>query len=254
KLNSRVTGIALDGDRVTSVKLAQNGEIACDYLIATIPLPELVQMLRPPPEARYLEVARRLGFRSIRFLNILINRPQVSDNTWIYVPETDILFFRVQEPKNWSPQNAPEGKTSLILEIACNVGDAVWSAPDDEIYRRCCADLNRMGFDIERDTIRYFSTRVPHGYPVYDLEYRAKLSALYELTGRIRNLICCGRQGLFRYNNMDHSMKMGFLAADHVLRGASREAIFRVGVEASLFEYDNVLQETRPEPAKAQSA
>ena len=147
-----------------------------------------------------------------------------------------MLFFRIQEPRNWSPLNAPEGKTSLILEIACNKDDDIWRAPDAEIYDRCKADLKRMGFDIAEKTLGYFSTHAEHAYPVYDLEYTSKLDTIRRTLDALPNVICCGRQGLFRYNNMDHSMHMGFLAADVILGRAPREQVWAVGAEGEIFE------------------
>jgi hypothetical protein len=52
----------------------------------------------------------------------------------------------------------------------------------------------------------------------------------------MENLLTVGRGGLFRYNNMDHSIKMGLLAARHVGRGDSRDAVLDIAKEQSVFE------------------
>ncbi len=224
--------------RVTCRRSGQTIEVRAKDIVSTIPAPSFIHALRPAPDAAVVAAVDRLEFRGIRFLNLMLDMPQVSANTWIYASDADTLFFRIQEPRNWSPHNAPDGQTSLILEIACNEGDGTWTASDDAIYARCIADLRRMGFDVEAQTLGYFSTRAAHAYPVYGLDYTEKLRTIWEGIKPLDRVICCGRQGLFRYNNMDHSMHMGFLAADAILGVVPRDAVWQVGTEGAIFERD----------------
>jgi protoporphyrinogen oxidase len=54
-------------------------------------------------------------------------------------------------------------------------------------------------------------------YPVYDDAYAARLRSVAAGLAPIANLALAGRNGLHRYNNMDHAMKSGLLAAENVL-------------------------------------
>ena len=56
-------------------------------------------------------------------------------------------------------------------------------------------------------------------YPVWDVDFEKNLSVLLEYERSIENLIMNGRPGLFFYNNLHHSLDMGFVAADHILSG-----------------------------------
>src|SRR5260370_6735318 len=85
--------------------------------------------------------ADRLRFRAIRVCNVMLDLPQVSPHTWMYVSEPRYVMTRIQEPRQRSPFAAPTGKSSLMLEIPCHVGDAVWTASDEAIYARCMHDL-----------------------------------------------------------------------------------------------------------------
>lgn len=238
-LNTSATRIETGEAGALAVVAERDGtamRIEADTLVSTIPLPALVAALDPAQAQPVLDAALGLEFRSVRFLNVMLDLPQVSDNTWIYASDQDTLFFRIQEPRNWSPHNAPEGSTSLILEIACDAGDETWRASDDEILVRCMEDLKRMGFDVADAVLGHFSTRAEHAYPIYDLQYTDKLRTLRPALDAIPDLICCGRQGLFRYNNMDHSMHMGFLAAEVALGRQPREVVWQVGTEGEIFE------------------
>lgn len=63
--------------------------------------------------------------------------------------------------------------------------------------------------------------RVGKCYPVYERGYRALLAPIRNELCSIEGLSVIGRYGSFKYNNQDHSILMGLLAADNLLgRGA----------------------------------
>jgi protoporphyrinogen oxidase len=172
--------------------------------------------------------ARRLRFRGIRLLNLLLSGPPVSQHTWMYVSEPQYLAARIQEPCHRSPEMVPPGCTSLMLEIPCDVGDGIWCAPDDVIYERCLDDLRKLGLPPLRDrTLGYFSSFVREGYPIYHLGYDADRTDVLAHIAGFDNVLSCGRQGAFRYIFMDTAMEMGRLAARAVLTGrpSAREVI-----------------------------
>jgi protoporphyrinogen oxidase len=143
----------------------------------------------------------------------------------MYVSEPRYLMARIQEPRHRSPFVAPPGKTSLMLEIPCTVGDDVWSAPDQAIYERVMDDLADLGFrDLRRATIGHFASFVEEGYPIYHLDYQDDRKRLLGFVGETANLVSCGRQGAFRYIFMDTAMEMGLAAANAVLDQSDRRA------------------------------
>lgn len=240
-LNAAVTGVKMNGKGIEEVSYRQDGRektVTGDVFISTIPLPEFVRAMEPAVGRRYVEVADSMRFRSIRFLNILIDKERISENTWIYIPEGKFKIMRIQEPKNWSPNNAPPGKTSLILEIACDLNDEIWNADEDKLASHCCDELRQLGLLNGEKINHKFTTRVAHAYPIYTLDYHKKVNTIYELFDGAKNLIPIGRQGLYRYNNMDHSIKMGFLAARHITDGLPKEEIFKIASEEEAFEAD----------------
>ncbi|MBI1911168.1 MAG: FAD-dependent oxidoreductase [Deltaproteobacteria bacterium] len=241
-LNSAVTNIKLNGKGIKEIVYRQNGEdksLTGDTFISTIPLPEFVRSIEPRVNQKYIDVANSMRFRSLRFLNILIDSERISDNTWIYIPEVKFKVMRIQEPKNWSPNNAPADKTSLILELACNKGDETWNADEDTLTKKCCDELRNLGLLNGEKITHKFTTKISHAYPIYTLDYHQKVNKISELLDSMENLLPIGRQGLYRYNNMDHSIKMGFLAAKHIAEGMPRSEIFKIAREEEAFEGDD---------------
>jgi protoporphyrinogen oxidase len=238
-LNSEVVEIQTADSRVTGVTYVQGGEtrsIQGEHFITTIPLPEFVRCCRPVPDVAALDAAAPMRFRGIRFLNLLLDMPRVTENTWIYVPYKKDFFFRIEETANWSPSLVPEGKTGLVLEISCNCDDEIWNMPEEDVVERCLTDLKNIRMDVRDRVVGHFSNFLAEAYPIYFIGYAEKRNQAYEFLNRFDNLTACGRQGLYRYNNMDHSIKMGFLAARHLTEGADRDEIYRIAGESKSFE------------------
>ncbi len=113
---------------------------------------------------------------------------------------------------------APPGRTSVMLEVPCEPGDAVWSADIDALTRLGREELGTLGFRLD-DVLGSFAVRVSHGYPVYHLGYDADRRVLLRHVDRFENVRTAGRQGLFRYVFMDAAMKMGIEAAEQMRTG-----------------------------------
>ncbi len=214
--STRPTGFEADGKRILKVHLKNdNGDsydLKADAFLSTIPIEELGYLLHSGGRK-----ASHLPYRSLRFLNIMLNRPALSPNTWMYVPEKEMVMTRIQEPKQRSPFSAPGGKTSVMLEIPCDEGDHVWNMTDEKLLERALADLLKLGFDIKKDVAGCFSTRARHAYPMYEMDYKEKVGKFRSITQKYDNLSSLGRQGLFRYIFMDTAMLMGRGWAESIL-------------------------------------
>ena len=216
-LNAAFKRLLLDGYNIKGVIYDRNGKsvsVYCDLVISTIPITDLFYSLDKSGVCQDFNGAlNALRYRSLRFLNILIDKSNISRNTWTYIPEGKYIMTRIQEPKKRSPHNAPDGKTSLILEIPCFYNDEVWNMSDNLLFNRCIDDLSKLGIEIKSKVIDYFFTSVKHAYPIYQLDYKQHLEKLFSWIDSIENILISGRNGLFRYIFMDRAMEMGFETA-----------------------------------------
>lgn len=69
---------------------------------------------------------------------------------------------------------APQGQTSVMLEIPCNPGDATWQAPLADLRGRVTADLASLGVDTAQLGDETFEARSEYAYPLMDLGYQAR--------------------------------------------------------------------------------
>ena len=236
RTGATVSRLETSGGRVTAAWIrSSEGEtrIPTVGIVSTIPLPELVAHLSArAPSAP----ARALRFRSLVFLNLLLDIPSVSDSTWMYVASGRFRVSRIQEPNKRSPFMAPVGKTSLMLEIPCDEGDALWTATVPALRDMGLAELRDLGV-VTGPVKGAFSVRVRHGYPIYHLGYERDRQALLGEVARFSNVRTAGRQGLFRYVFMDAAMQMGALAAEQLRAGlGSPRHIDAIGRSARVVE------------------
>ncbi len=224
-LNARVEGLYHEQCRIGSIGMNMGGrteEIACSSLISSIPLPSLVRMLRPAPPADVLSAAAKLQFRDLVVVAVMIDRPRVTDQTWIYIPEKSIPFGRIHEPTNWSEDMAPEGRTLLVIEYFSFRGDRIWNETDENLSRITAEHLEKLGFIAGRnEVIDTMVVRVPKAYPLFQVGYDDLCRVLYEYCDRFENLHLAGRSGLFRYYNMDHSLESGMETARALIARAA---------------------------------
>lgn len=238
RMRQRVTAVNHDNGRVKSVdvKTADGSYLLeVDHLLSSMPLTELVQIMRPAVSDEVIEAARLLRYRDLITVNLRIDKPQVTDQTWIYIHDPSIDLGRIHEPRNWSPAMAPEGKSSIVAEYFCFQGDDIWNMDDQALVDLTVRDLNtRLGFIKEEEVIDGFVVRIPKAYPMYELGYEEPLEKLMDCVDSFSNLQILGRYGTYKYNNMDHSMKTGILAARNLM-GESHD-ISQVNLEKEYHE------------------
>ncbi|MHA1890738.1 MAG: FAD-dependent oxidoreductase, partial [Promethearchaeota archaeon] len=61
------------------------------------------------------------------------------------------------------------------------------------------------------------------------------LSIMYDYLNKIDNLYCIGRNGRFYYNNQDHSIETGLLAAQSIIDNKKYD-LNNIGMENTYFE------------------
>lgn len=208
-----VDGLALVDGRVTGAVVGDRTHDA-EVVIGTVPLTRLGAWLGAPPAA-----LARLSFRALRCVFLVIDMPRVTDDTWLYFSEPEILFGRLHEPRNWDPGMAPPGQTSLCLEIFCDEGDARWRQDEAALVDECARELDRLGLVGYDRVIAGAARHVPNAYPVFRVGYRQPLREVLDAVAAIENLHVVGRTGAYRYENMDQVAESSLaLAAELVQR------------------------------------
>ncbi|MDX2176776.1 MAG: FAD-dependent oxidoreductase [Candidatus Sumerlaeia bacterium] len=213
------------------------GDFEADQVISTIPMPDLVGMLKPAfPDANADRAACELRYIANFLVVLIVNKKSLTDAQWLYFPGPDTIFNRGYLPKNFHSSMGGAEQTALVLEITCHRDDPVWRMTDRQLIDQSVADLTKIGMLNSADVAASMVHRIPNTYPLYDLGYRDRMQVLIEYLGKVPGLISTGRQGLYLHNNMDHSIHMGFRAADFAAQGSPTPGL---GVYAELSKYQH---------------
>ncbi|WP_345784018.1 NAD(P)/FAD-dependent oxidoreductase [Synoicihabitans lomoniglobus] len=206
-----------------------------DAFVLSMPLRESVMALDPPAPAAIREAARQLSYRDFLTVALIVDGENPFPDNWIYIHDPDVLLGRIQNYRNWSEAMvAEDNATCLGLEYFCFEGDGLWTMSDAELVELGKAELAQLNL-IEPGRVREgVVVRMEKAYPVYDAEYRSRVDTIREFLGTLTNLQVVGRNGMHRYNNQDHSMMTGLLAAKNLT--ARDFDLWRVNTDAEYHE------------------
>ena len=217
ELGQEVVQLIREGSHVVRA-VTPTGSYTGDHFISSMPITDLIARLSPPPPPAVLAAAAGLKYRAFAIVCLIVDEPSLFPDNWLYIHSPEVLVGRIQNYKNWSPAMVPDpGTTSLGMEYFCSEGDAIWSLPEQELRHLAAQELQRLGLANADRVIGGAVFRQPKAYPVYDDTYRQHLDVVRSYLATLRNLQTVGRAGMHRYNNMDHSMLTGSLAARNIL-------------------------------------
>jgi protoporphyrinogen oxidase len=227
QFNSDVLAIQRDGNMVKSITV-RDGEktrnISARYFVSSMPLSELIQKIYPAPPAEIIAAAGKLKYRDFLTVSLIIEDPELFMDNWIYIHESDVQVARIQNYKNWSESMVKDlSRSTLGLEYFCCEGDELWSMADADLIKLASHELQVIGLASADKVIDGCVNRVSKAYPIYDSEYRDKLDLLKDFCDGLENLRTVGRNGLHRYNNMDHSMLTGMYATRMLVYGEEHD-------------------------------
>jgi hypothetical protein len=128
------------------------------------------------------------------------------------------------------------------MEYFCFQGDDLWEMDDDALVELAKRELAALGLVDAAQVEKGYVTRVPLAYPMYDPDYKERVSTIRGWLETLRNLQQVGRNGLHRYNNSDHSMLTAIRAVENVVEGAQHD-LWAVNAESVYHETDDQVQQ-----------
>lgn len=217
KTGRRVVKIRREGLHVHSLVVedgfGRTEELRARDYMSSAPLTELVEMMSPAPPDEVLQACKHLRYRDHLSVNLKLKGSPFPDN-WIYVHSKRVNMARIANYRNFSPAMAQDETISpLTVEYFTFKGDAVWSKSDAELVSLATSELQSMNLARNDDVISGFVVRSEKAYPVIDVNFNQHIDIIKSWLNGFDNLLPVGRSGMFKYNNQDHALATGLLAA-----------------------------------------
>ncbi|MBX3313438.1 MAG: NAD(P)/FAD-dependent oxidoreductase [Actinobacteria bacterium] len=240
-LETSVTGVRHGDGRATEVVAvdADGTETVhpVDHVISSMPISDLLAAMDPPAPDEVRAAAADLRYRDYLIVALVLPDRLVDfDDNWLYIHDPNVRTMRIQNFGSWSPYMVKPGYNTLGLEYTVWEGDDEWNAEDDFLIKRAKQELEQLGLAKAGEVEDGFVVRQAKAYPIYDDRYRANVDVIRGwLAEHVPNVHPVGRNGMFRYNNQDHSMFTAMLTVENITEGTDHD-VWEVNVEEEYHE------------------
>lgn len=246
--NEEVNHIEVNNHHIEKIK-TNNHEYVADYYISSMPIKDLYNSFDNYNKEAF-DVATSLLYRDFITVGLLLPKLKIKNQTkmktvsnivpdcWIYIQERDVKVGRLQIFNNWSPYmvNDLENTVFVGLEYFVNENDEMWNMSDHDFIEFAKDELQKIDIIDKNDVIDACRLNVKKAYPAYFGSYKDFDKVVDDLK-QFDNLLCVGRNGQHRYNNMDHSMVTAMIASEIILNNNyTQDDLWSVNTEKEYHE------------------
>ncbi len=252
-LSTEVEEINIKDNKVLSVVVNNNGkkrEISGDNFISSMPVKELIEKIRGNVPEKVKEVASGLPYRNVRLAAFVLKNLKLKNTTklktynnlipdvWIYIQERGVKAGRMEIINNFSPYLVKNNKNQVCItvEYFCADHDDLWNMSDSDFLELAFDELIKMNIVEKQAFISRKSFKISKAYPAYFGTY-SDFGIVKDFLNSIVNLYPVGRNGMHKYNNMDHSILAALETVDCIESTQNNKAvIWNVNTEKSYHE------------------
>ena len=223
--NSPIAGWTVKNGRAQTITAINSGEektYPVEKIICTMPLGKLALMLNGEREERFKELGQTLKYVSLITVNMIFDTDQCQKSHWVYLVDPRFRFNRITEQKNLGSECAPQGKTTVTLELTYyEEDDPMQFAADDFLERIALKEIDKICEvipSIHRESyLGCQILRMQNAYPMYTIGFENILDELVGEYAKIQNMLLTGRHGLFLNSDMHDTMEMSKKAANYLM-------------------------------------
>jgi len=245
--NTPIRHVARDNSTVAGIMLESGETKEFDHVISTMPLTKLIHGLRSTEHevpADVLDAADNLTFRNTLLVYLHIDSNHLFDDQWLYLQSPGIQSGRLTNFNNWTSQvDEKPATTILAVELWCSKDDELWSADETKLIECCTKELRNIGLLGDDRVLDGHVKRIARSYPVYQRGYQEHIARIQRYLASLSGLSLIGRYGAFKYNNQDHSILMGLLAAENILAGAGHD-LWEINADFDRYQEQSLITAT----------
>lgn len=204
-----------------------------DLVISTIPVFDLLKALEDVP-VEVKSASSKLQYNSLIAILLGLEGNSLPPHTAVYFPDEGLKFNRVGFPHIFSPNNVPEGYSSLVVEITAKENDSTWRLSDEELWKHSIQGLAKCGLLDPKKICFKKVVRSKYAYVIYDRDYLRNIKIVRDYIEKL-GIILCGRFAEFEYLNMDACIQRGRNLAEKINSSSKEEELSLVSKKGGNF-------------------
>jgi protoporphyrinogen oxidase len=209
------------------VTFADGATTGYDKLVSTLPLDRLVAL---SDDTLGLETASaQLRYSSLHAIGLGLEGKAPEGwktKSWVYFPQTDLVFQRITVISSYAPQSAADPDHQWLLQA--EVTEPRKTAVDSEqLIAQTVAGLRNVGaVPPEADIVSTFHRRLEYAYPTPSKTLPDVLHRMLPVLEE-SEIFSRGRFGAWRYEigNMDHCFAQGVEVANRIVLGKPEQTL-----------------------------
>lgn len=180
-------------------------QIQYTTLVSSIPLPVLVSITHSAPE-QVKKAAETLVATSIDLVSVGFNKTIIKD-LWFYIYDEDILASRAYSPSVKSPDNVPEGCSSLQFEVYSRGSQSKFNK--QELIENVIYALKKMNIATDEDIVFMHHKQLKYGNVIFDIDMEQKRNLVRRYFEK-QDIKTIGRFGEWDYLWSNQSFLSGY--------------------------------------------
>ena len=151
--------------KTKEVEFADGTLASYDNLVSSVPLPDLVACIKDAPK-EVVAASENLFATSVAIVSLGFNKTDIPKYLWYYIYDEDFLPARCHSPSIKSPDNVPEGCSSVQFEVYFSHKNGL-AKNGDELIEHVLDKGIEMGLFKMEDVVVKDARVLPYGNVVF---------------------------------------------------------------------------------------
>jgi len=191
-----------------------------DILINTTPLKNMLLTLQEKPNSKLQTAAHNLKNNSVINFNLGINKSNLTDKNWIYIPQKQYPFYRIGFFSSVDAQLTPKNQSSLYGEISFIAGKKSKIQINNLTQKSINLTLDFLKLKKENISLEK-NLFIENAYVIYD-SWREKNLQNVITNLKEYSIYSIGRYGEWKYSSMEEAILDGKNITDQIFSNSKK--------------------------------
>ena len=240
-LGSRITHIEVTDYEIDYIVCKTNAgedvKITAKQFVGSLPLTHFYKLQGNIDNKIIKNSINALYYRDHITIDLLLDGEDFFPDQWVYIHSPRVKMARIANYNNFSKSMANyENKTCISVEYFAFQTDDLWSMSDTDLKSLAIDEMEMLKLISREKVLDSWVVRETEAYPTYYLGFKQHYNTVIEETDRFKNYIAIGRGGMYKYNNQDHSILSGIMAARKIINPKNQISLWDINIDDDYHE------------------